>query len=180
MQSLNFWPNINDPAVQGDDFLASPRRCGMSCSRPKQVRIVGLWVEQRVDLTPDGMHVRLRAEGRRSSDFGHGRRERRENKAQAFGIELGAGMTPPVASRRPGNAVTARRSLPPDGGDAWAPAKPCWRTSSGLFSRLARAHRWRRMLEQCRAIGWELADAAGVTRSFVNRLLTANASAGHC
>ena len=66
--------------------------------------------------------------------------------------------------------MTARRSSPPDGGDAWAPAKP--RPDETLIRALARAHRWRRMLEQCRyRSAGELADAEGVTRSFVNRLL---------
>ena len=38
--------------------------------------------------------------------------------------------------------------------------------------RLARAHRWRRMLEEGRyRSAGELAEAEGVTRSFVNRLL---------
>ena len=43
----------------------SPRKsglCGTCCSRPEQARIVRLLVE-RVDLAPDGMQVRLRAEG---------------------------------------------------------------------------------------------------------------------
>ena len=41
-----------------------------------------------------------------------------------------------------------------------------------LIRALARLHRWKRMLEQCRyRSAGELADAEGVTRSFVNRLL---------
>ena len=60
--------------------------------------------------------------------------------------------------------------IAPDGGDAWAPAKP--RPDETLIRALARAHRWKRMLEEgkYRSAG-ELADAEGVTRSFVNRLL---------
>ena len=60
--------------------------------------------------------------------------------------------------------------IAPDGGDAWAPAKP--RTDSTLIRTLARAHRWKRLLEEgkYRSAG-ELAEAEGVTRSFVNRLL---------
>ena len=56
------------------------------------------------------------------------------------------------------------------GGDAWAPAKP--RPDNTLIRALARAHRWKRMLEEgkFRSAG-ELAEAEGVTRSFVNRLL---------
>ena len=56
------------------------------------------------------------------------------------------------------------------GSDAWAPAKP--RADETLIRALARAHRWRRLLDKgtYRSAG-ELAEAEGVTRSFVNRLL---------
>ena len=56
--------------------------------------------------------------------------------------------------------------IAPDGGDAWAPAKP--RPDETLIRALARAHRWKRMLEDGR---YRSAEADGVTRSFVNRLL---------
>jgi hypothetical protein len=44
--------------------------------------------------------------------------------------------------------------------------------AAALIRALARAHRWKRLLEdgRYRSAG-ELADAEGVTRSFVNRLL---------
>ena len=60
--------------------------------------------------------------------------------------------------------------IAPDGGDAWASAKP--RPDETLIRALARAHRWKRVLEdgRYRSAG-ELAEAEGVTRSFVNRLL---------
>ena len=60
--------------------------------------------------------------------------------------------------------------IAPDGGDAWAPAKP--RPDETLIRALARAHRWKRMLEEgtCRSAG-EIAEAERITRSFVNRLL---------
>ena len=60
--------------------------------------------------------------------------------------------------------------IAPDGSDAWAPAKP--RPDETLIRALARAHRWKRMLDEgiYRSAG-ELAEAEGVTRSFVNRLL---------
>jgi hypothetical protein len=60
--------------------------------------------------------------------------------------------------------------IAPDGGDAWAPAKP--RMDSTLIRALARAHRWKGLLEEgrCRSAG-EIADVEKVTRSFVNRLL---------
>ena len=60
--------------------------------------------------------------------------------------------------------------IAPDGSDAWAPAKP--RPDETLIRALARAHRWKRMLEEGRyRSAAEIADAEGVTRSFVNRLL---------
>jgi hypothetical protein len=56
------------------------------------------------------------------------------------------------------------------GGDAWAPAKP--RPDETLICALARAHRWKRLIEDgtCRSAA-EIAEAEGITRSFVNRLL---------
>ena len=58
----------------------------------------------------------------------------------------------------------------PDGSDAWAQAKP--RPDETLIRALARAHRWKGMLEECRyRSSGELAEAESVTRSFVNRLL---------
>jgi hypothetical protein len=60
--------------------------------------------------------------------------------------------------------------IAPDGGDAWAPAKP--RPDETLIRALARAHRWKWMLEEGRyRSAGELAEAEGVTRSFVNRLM---------
>lgn len=58
----------------------------------------------------------------------------------------------------------------PDGGDAWVPAKP--RPDEALIRAIVRAHRWKRLLEQgkYRSAG-EVAEAEGVTRSFVTRLL---------
>ncbi|MGZ8982218.1 MAG: LacI family transcriptional regulator [Burkholderiaceae bacterium] len=60
--------------------------------------------------------------------------------------------------------------IAPDGGDAWAQAKP--RHDETLIRALARAHRWKRMLEdgKCRS-ATEIAEAEKVTRSFVNRLI---------
>jgi hypothetical protein len=60
--------------------------------------------------------------------------------------------------------------IAPDGGDTWAPAKP--RPDETLIRALARAHRWKRMLDEGRyRSAGELAEAEGITRSFVNRLL---------
>jgi hypothetical protein len=58
----------------------------------------------------------------------------------------------------------------PDSGDAWAPAKP--RLEETLIRELARAHWWKQMLEEGRyRSAGEVAEAEGVTRSYVNRLL---------
>src|SRR5512143_2293246 len=58
----------------------------------------------------------------------------------------------------------------PDGSDAWAPAEP--RCDNTLIRALARAHRWKRLLEngKYRSAG-ELAEAENIDRSFINRLL---------
>jgi hypothetical protein len=60
--------------------------------------------------------------------------------------------------------------IAPDGGEAWAPAKP--RPDNTLIRALARAHRWNRMLEEGKyRSAAEVAEAESVTRSFVNRPL---------
>ena len=61
----------------------------------------------------------------------------------------------------------AERIPAPDGGDTWAPAKR--RPDETLIRALARAHRWKRMLEEGRyRSAAEIAEAEAVTRSFVN------------
>jgi hypothetical protein len=57
-----------------------------------------------------------------------------------------------------------------DGGDAWMPAKS--RPVAALIRALARAHRWKRMLEQgrCRSTA-EIAEAEKIDRSVVSQLL---------
>jgi hypothetical protein len=53
--------------------------------------------------------------------------------------------------------------IAPDGGHAWAPAKP--RPDETLIRALARAHRWKQMLEEGRyRSAAEIAEADGVTR----------------
>jgi hypothetical protein len=60
--------------------------------------------------------------------------------------------------------------IAPDGADAWAPAKA--RPDETLIRALARAHRWKWILEEGTYLSAaEIADAEGITRSFVNRLL---------
>ena len=60
--------------------------------------------------------------------------------------------------------------IAPDTSDAWAPAHP--RPDETLIRALTRAHRWKRMLEErMYRSAAEIAEAEGVTRSFVNRLL---------
>jgi hypothetical protein len=60
--------------------------------------------------------------------------------------------------------------IAPDGRDAWAPTKP--RSDETLIRALARAHRWKKLLEDgsFRSAG-EITEAEKVDRSFVNRLL---------
>jgi len=73
----------------------------------------------------------------------------------------------PMAWKRHGGRKVI---IAPDGGDAWAPAKP--RPDETLIRALARAHRWKRLIEDgTYRSAAEIADAEGVTRSFVNRLL---------
>lgn len=60
--------------------------------------------------------------------------------------------------------------IAPDGGDAWAPAK--LRHDETLIRTLARAHRWKRMLEEgTHGSVSEIAEAEKIDRSYVNRLL---------
>jgi hypothetical protein len=58
----------------------------------------------------------------------------------------------------------------PDGTDAWAQAKP--RPDETLIRALARAHRWKRLLEErrYRSVA-ELAEAEKINRAYVCRLL---------
>ncbi|SUS05697.1 Elements of external origin [uncultured Defluviicoccus sp.] len=73
----------------------------------------------------------------------------------------------PMAWKRHGGRKVI---IAPDGGDAWVPARP--RPDEALIRVVVRAHRWRRLLDEgkYRSAG-ELAEAEGVTRSFVTRLL---------
>jgi hypothetical protein len=76
-------------------------------------------------------------------------------------------VTIPMAWKRRGGRKVI---IAPGGGDAWAPAKS--RPDETLIRALARAHRWKRMLEEggCRS-AQEIAEAEHITRSFVTRLL---------
>ena len=60
--------------------------------------------------------------------------------------------------------------IAPDGSDAWAPAKP--RHDETLIRALARAHRWKRMLEEGRYRSINgLAEAEKINRAYVCRML---------
>jgi hypothetical protein len=73
---------------------------------------------------------------------------------------------PMTWKRRGGQKVI----IAPDGGDAWAPTKA--RPDETLIRALARAHRWKRLLEKGKyASATEIAEAEKIGRSFVNRLL---------
>lgn len=73
---------------------------------------------------------------------------------------------PMIFVRRGGRKVI----IAPDGGDAWAPAR--LRPDEALIRAIVRAHRWKRMLDEGKyRSASELAEAEGVTRSFVTRLM---------
>ncbi|MBK8211905.1 MAG: hypothetical protein IPK78_20125 [Rhodospirillales bacterium] len=73
---------------------------------------------------------------------------------------------PMTWKRRGGRKVI----IAPDGGDAWAPAKA--RPDETLIRALARAHRWKRMLEEgTHNSSTELAEAEKVSRRYVNRIV---------
>lgn len=60
--------------------------------------------------------------------------------------------------------------IAPSGGDAWAPAKP--RRDETLIRALARAHRWKRMLEDGSNVSINaLANVENINRAYVCRLL---------
>ena len=60
--------------------------------------------------------------------------------------------------------------IAPEGTDTWAPPKP--QPDETLIRALARAHRWKRLLEEgAYRSATELAEAEKITRSFVTRLL---------
>lgn len=74
----------------------------------------------------------------------------------------------PMAFKRRGGRKVI---IAPDGGDAWAPAKP--RRDETLIRALARAHRWKRMLEEgTYRSATELAEVEKITRSYITRLLS--------
>jgi hypothetical protein len=76
-------------------------------------------------------------------------------------------LAPPMTWKRRGGQKVI---IAPDGGDAWAPAKA--RPDETLIRALARAHRWKRLLEAGRfRSAQEIADAEKIGRSFVSRLL---------
>ena len=73
----------------------------------------------------------------------------------------------PMAWKRRGGRKVI---ISPDGGDAWAPQKP--RPDETLVRALTRAHRWKRSIEDgTYRSAAEIAEAEGVTRSFINRML---------
>ena len=60
--------------------------------------------------------------------------------------------------------------IAPNGGDAWIPSKP--RRDNTLIKALARAHRWKRMLEngEHNSIA-DLAEAEKINKSYLSRIL---------
>ena len=116
-------------------------------------------------------HGRKPEDGRAAAHNGMRRRTRHESTTTSernwdFDERTITVRIPIPSVRRGGRKVI----IAPSGGDAWTPAKP--RSDETLIRALARAHRWKRMLEEKRyRSAGELANAEGVTRSFVNRLL---------
>ena len=125
------------------------RRCGMSSSRPSRRGSSGCWssgstsrpMACRFGCAPRGCR-------RWSRSCGHGRQSGMKTKRKMVGKNWefdGSTITvriPMTWKRRGGRKVI----IAPDGGDAWAPAKP--RPDETLIRALARAHRWKRMLEE--------------------------------
>ena len=74
---------------------------------------------------------------------------------------------PMAWKRRSGRKVI----IAPEGSDAWAPPKP--RPDETLIRALARAHRWKRLLEESAyRSASEIAEAENITRSYITRLLS--------
>ena len=74
---------------------------------------------------------------------------------------------PMAWKRRSGRKVI----IAPEGSDAWAPPKP--RPDETLIRALARAHRWKRLLEEgAYRSASEIAEAENITRSYITRLLS--------
>jgi hypothetical protein len=80
-----------------------------------------------------------------------------------------------TGDKRPRSAKARNRGgrkviIAPDGTDAWAPANP--RRDETLIRALARAHRWKGLLEKgTYRSAAELAEAEKITRSYITRLL---------
>ena len=87
------------------------------------------------------------------------------------GIEVRDGGLPRRSGARRQGHGGRKVTIAPDGSDAaWAPAKP--RPDETLIRALARAYRWRRLIEDgTYRSAVEIAEAEKITRSFVNRLL---------
>jgi hypothetical protein len=116
----------------------------------EQARIVRLLVEC-VDLAP-GPH-RGAAAGGGAADAGRGvpvagggsgveTKRKVAGKNWEFDCSTITVRLPMTFKRRGGRKVV----IAPDGGDAWVPARP--RPDETLIRVLARAHRWRRLLEE--------------------------------
>ena len=125
----------------------------------EQARIVQLLVE-RVDVHGAGVDVRLRMNGLARARPRNGQEGRVTDDDQTVTVRI-----PLVFKKHGGRKIV----VTPDG-HAWEPPTPL--VDSRLVRALARAFRWRRLLDEgVHATFEELAKAEGVSQSYVSRVL---------
>ena len=128
----------------------------------EQARIVALLVE-RVDIGTDGLNVRLRMDGSAGCARDAGRRHGRSRMTRATPIPDTVTLQVPFRVVKHGGRKEVQL---PDG------ATQPRRTDNALVKALARAFRWKRMLEsgEFTTIA-ELADREGIAPSYMTRIL---------
>ena len=125
----------------------------------EQARIVQLLVD-KVDVHVTGVDVRLRMNGTPRARPRNGQEGRVTDDDQTVTVRI-----PLVFKKHGGRKIV----IAPDG-HAWEPPMPL--VDSRLVRALARAFRWRRLLnEGAHATFEELAKAEGVSQSYVSRVL---------
>jgi hypothetical protein len=133
----------------------------------EQARIARPLVE-RIDLVPEGKRAADVDRGTAVAGGEGGAKTKRKGGRQELAVLRQYHQRPNLNDLEA--SLAERWSSLRNVGDAWAPAKP--RPDETLIRALARAHRWKRMLDDATyRSAAEIAEAEGVTRSFVNRLL---------